>query len=169
MRNQDVLALFDYSYWATWTVLAAVKAMPIETYTQPSTITWRNLRGTLVHTLDVEQSWRRRLLGEPKEVWDAELSAETFPTPAELDTYWRGDAAKMRTWLAGLDDDALAATVDLGPKDCFPLWYFLVHIVTHGIEQRRDAATLIKHFGGESPELEFLWFADSLGDPERPL
>ena len=74
----------------------------------------------------------------------------------------------MRAWLTELDDAALAATVDLGPKDRFPLWYFLVHIVTHGIEQRRDAATLIKHFGAEPPELEFLWFADSLSDLERP-
>lgn len=164
MRNQDLLALFDYNYWATWTALEAVKAMPIEAFTQSSTITWRNLRDTLVHTLDVEQSWRRRLLGEPKEVWDAELSAERFTSPAELETYWRRDAAEMRTWLAGLDDDALAATMDLGPKDRFPLWYFLVHIVTHGIEQRRDAATLIKQFGGDPPELEFLWFADSLND-----
>ena len=167
MRNQDLVALFDYSYWATWTILAAVKAMPIEAFTEPVTITWRNLRDTLVHTLDVEQSWRRRLLGEPKEVWDAELSAEGFPTPAELETYWRSDAAEMRAWLAELDDAALAATVDLGPKDRFPLWYFLVHVVTHGIEQRRDAATLIKYFGAEPPELEFLWFADSLSDPKR--
>jgi len=168
MRNQDLLALFDYNYWATWTIVAAVKALPIEAFTQPSTITWRNLRGTLVHTLDVEQSWRRRLLGEPKEVWDAELSAEKFATTAELETHWRSDAAEMKTFLAGLDDSALAAIVDLGPKDRFPLWYFLVHVITHGIEQRRDAATLIKHFGGEPPELEFLWFADSLSALERP-
>jgi rhodanese-related sulfurtransferase len=109
MRNPDILALFDYNYWATWTVLEAAKALPAEAFTAPSTITWRNLRGTLVRTLDVEQSWRRRLLAEPKEIWDAELPAEKFSTPAELETYWRSDAKEMRTWLAGLDDAAMAA------------------------------------------------------------
>jgi uncharacterized damage-inducible protein DinB len=89
VRNPDILALFDYNYWATWTVLEAVKALPPEAFTKPSTVTWRNLRGTLVHTLDVEQSWRRRLLGEPKQVWDAELPAEDFATPAELETSWK--------------------------------------------------------------------------------
>jgi uncharacterized damage-inducible protein DinB len=70
----------------------------------------------------------------------------------------------MVDWLHGLDDERLAAIVDLGPKDQFPLWFFLVHIVTHGTEQRRDASILLKNLGYEAPELEFLWYADSLSD-----
>lgn len=166
MRNQDLVAFLDYGYWATWQVLGAAAAVPLEEFTIPTTITWRNLRGTLVHALDVEQSWRRRLSGDDKEIWDAELPAHRFRTPAELEAYWRGDAVEMRDWLADLDDATLAAPVDLGPNERFPLWFYVVHIVTHGIEQRRDAATLLTHFGHEAPQLEYLWYADSLGrDP----
>ena len=164
MRKRDVLALFDYNYWANWKIIGAAGEMPSELFTAPTSITWRNVRGTLVHTLDVEQSWRRRIRGEDKAVWDVELPAERFPIAADLEAFWRTDSREMLDWLAQLDDERLAATIDLGPRDRFPLSYFLVHIVTHGTEQRRDVSNLLRHFGHEAPELEFLWFADSLGD-----
>lgn len=163
MRKQDVMALFDYNYWANWKVLAAVRQMPPDQYVAPVSVTWRNVRGTLVHALDVEQSWRRRIRGDDKAVWDVELPVGRFATAADLEAFWRTDALEMLDWLGEFDDASLAATIDLGPRDRFPLWYFLVHIVTHGTEQRRDVSTLLRHFGHEAPELEFLWFADSLG------
>ncbi len=162
MRQTDVIALFEYNYWANWTVLGATTKASVEQFTARKTVTWRNLRGTLVHTLDVEQSWRRRLQGEPKSIWDAELAAKKFETVERLEAYWRTDAAEMLDWLRSLSDDQLAAVIDLGPKDRFPLWFFLVHIVTHGTEQRRDVSILLKNLGLEAPELEFLWYADSL-------
>lgn len=162
MRKRDVLALFDYNYWANWKVFEAIAELPLEQFTAPTSITWRNMRGTLVHTLDVEQSWRRRLRGEDKAIWDAQLPAEGFETAAELQAYWRTDAREMLTWLEELHDRDLAATVDLGPRDRFPLWYFLIHIVTHGTEQRRDVSLLLKSLGHDALELEFLWYADSL-------
>lgn len=165
MRRRDVLALFDYNYWANWKILRAARELPPEQFTATTSITWRNLRDTLVHTLDVEQSWRRRLRGEDKAIWDAELPGDRFDTADELEAYWRTDASEMLSWIGEFDDRGLAATVDLGPRDRFPIWYFLAHIVTHGTEQRRDAAILLKNFGHEAPELEFLWYADSLGDP----
>jgi hypothetical protein len=48
------------------------------------------------------------------------------------------------------------------------MWLFLVHIVTHGIEQRRDVATIVTQLGIEVPELEFLWYADSLKPLDVP-
>lgn len=79
MRKPDVLALFDYNYWANWKVVRAAGEMPLEQFTAPTSITWRNVRGTLVHTLE-----------------------------------------------------------------------------------RRDVSILLKNFGHEAPELEFLWYADTL-------
>lgn len=169
MRKRDVLALFEYNYWANWKIVGAAGEILPEQFTAPTSITWRNLRGTLVHTLDVEQSWRRRLRGEEKAVWDAELPADRFANVLELEAYWRTDAQEMLVWLEEFDDERLAVMVDLGPRDRFPMWFFLVHIVTHGTEQRRDVSILLKNLGHEAPELEFLWYADSLRDPETSL
>lgn len=162
MRTADIQPLFDFTYWGDRQILQAAAALPAADFIRPVTITHRNLRGTLVHTLDVEMSWRRRLRGEPKEIWDASLSVDDYPTVDALAEHWARDEAEMRAWLASLGDDDMTAIADLGDDDRFPLWYYLVHIVTHSEQQRRDAQLIFRHFGHEPPDLEFLYYADSL-------
>jgi uncharacterized damage-inducible protein DinB len=168
MRTTDIQALFDFTYWADRQVLDAAATIPTEDFVRPISITYRNLRDTLVHTLDVELSWRRRLRGEPKDAWDVSLAVDRYPTVAELRKHWSRDEAEMRTWLASLSDDDLATVVDLGNTDRFPLWYYLVHIVTHSEQQRRDAQIILAHLGHEPPDLEFLYYADSLAGGSEP-
>jgi uncharacterized damage-inducible protein DinB len=162
MRTVDMEALFDFTYWADRTILEASSALPAEAFSRRVSITYRDLRGTLVHALDVEMSWRRRLRGEPRSVWDASLAVEDYPTVAVLEARWAQDEAEMRAWIHGLADADLAATQDLGDGDRFPLWFYLVHIVTHSEQQRRDAQLILRHLGSEPPDLEFLYYADSL-------
>jgi uncharacterized damage-inducible protein DinB len=162
MRSTEIHAMFDFTYWADRQVLAAAAMIPVEQFVQLASITYRNLRDTLVHTLDVEMSWRRRLRGEPKEVWDAALSPDAYPTVPDLAADWARDEVEMRRWLASLDDADLAAIQDLGDGDRFPLWNYLMHIVIHSEQQRRDAQILLRSLGHEPPELEFLDYADSL-------
>ena|SRR6188474_30164 len=162
MRRADILTLFDFTYWANRQILAAAADLPTEVFTAPAAFTYRNLRGTLVHTLDVELSWRRRLRGEPREVWDRSLADADYATVTELAAQWAADEALMRPWLETLTDDELADVVDLGNADRFPLWYYLVHVVTHGTHQRRDAALIVERAGNTPPELDFLYYADSL-------
>ena len=168
MRTADIQALCDFTYWADRQILRAAAALPTEDFTRPVAITYRNLRGTLVHTLDVEMSWRRRLRGEPKEVWDTSLSVDDYATAEVLANHWARDEAETRAWLASLADDDLLAIADLGNADRFPLWYYLVHIVTHSEQQRRDAQLILRHLGHEPPDLEFLYYADSLVSDDRP-
>ena len=75
MRTVDIEALFDFTYWADRMVLEASSVLPAESFSRAVSMTYRDLRGTLVHTLDVEMSWRRRLQGGPRAVWDASLAA----------------------------------------------------------------------------------------------
>ncbi len=163
MRTADIQALFDFTYWADRAILQAAAGITEAEFKAPISITYRNLCGTLVHALDVEMSWRRRLRGEPKEIWDASLSVDDYPTVDALSERWAQDEAEMRTWLASLHDVDLIAIWDLGNADRFPLWFYLVHIVTHSEQQRRDAQLILRHFGQEPPDLEFLYYADSLG------
>jgi uncharacterized damage-inducible protein DinB len=162
MRREDVITLFDYSYWANRQILDAAAQLPEKALDGPARFTWRTLRDTLLFTLDVERSWRGRLRGEPRQTWDVPLRAEDYPTLRDLAQRWRGDELEMRAWLEGLDDVALSSVVDLGPKDRFPLWYFLLHMITHSIHQRRDAALLLKQAGRDPPELDFLYYVDQI-------
>ena len=162
MRPPDIATLFDFNYWANRQLLAAAAAASTEQFTAPPKFTYRGLRGTLVHTLDIELSWRTRLRGGPKDVWDRTLDDDDYPTVAALAEHWARDEAEMRAWLATLTDEDLAAIADLGDKDRFPLWYYLVHIVTHSEQQRRDATLILNAYGHPVPDLEFLYYADSL-------
>jgi uncharacterized damage-inducible protein DinB len=162
MRTVDIEALFDFTYWADRRVLEAASAVPARAFSQPVSISYRDLRGTLVHTLDVEMSWRRRLRGEPKAIWDSSLAVEDYATVPALAERWARDEAEMRAWIHGLTDTDLAEIQDLGDGDRFPLWFYLVHIVTHSEQQRRDAQLILRHLGSDPPDLEFLYYADSL-------
>jgi uncharacterized damage-inducible protein DinB len=162
VRADDVRRLFDYSYWANRQILAAATELSEAQLAKPASFTWRNLHDTLLFALDVERSWRGRLRGEPKEVWDSFLDAKDYPALTDVAQHWARDEQEMRAWLGGLDDGDVSSVVDLGGGDRFPLWYFLMHILTHSAHQRRDAILLLKEAGREPAEIDFLYYADQI-------
>lgn len=163
MRNADLVKLFDHSYWANHQVLQAASGLTEAEFAAPSDCTTRGLRATLVHSLDVEWSWRLRLLGEPPDAWgpEVELRPEDYPTADAVAEHWRRDEAEMRVWLGTLGDEELARPIDLSKSNRFPLWYYVVHILTHSAQQRADAATLLTRMGHSPGDLDFLDFADT--------
>lgn len=102
MRLSDLRVLVDYHYWATRRVLAAAEGLTDDEFRQTSGGTTRDLRATLVHALDVEWSWRRRLQGEPAEDWESELPLDDYPNVRALSERWARDEAEMRAWIDGL-------------------------------------------------------------------
>jgi uncharacterized damage-inducible protein DinB len=167
MRRRDIETLFGFSYWTRDRVLECAAKLTRAEFQTPAGVTTRNLRATLVHTLDVEWSWRGRLQGQPKEVWKRELAVEDYPTAATLIDHWRRDEQEMKAWLATLDDGRLAAPHDLmpsgvmaTPKERFPLWYFVLHIHTHTQQQLSDAAVLLTRMRQSPGNIEFLDYAD---------
>jgi uncharacterized damage-inducible protein DinB len=164
MRPSDILSLFGFNYWANRHLLEVASKLAPPEWTAASDITTRGLRATLVHTLDVEWSWRLRLQKRPREERgpDVELEPADYPDVASLAAHWAKDEHEMRVWLASLDDDALEADWNDGGKGSFPLWYFLMHLITHSQQQRSDAAMLLTRSGHSPGNIEFLDFADTL-------
>ncbi len=69
----------------------------------------------------------------------------------------------MRTWVDGLSDEELAAPPRVRGEIGAPLWFYVMHILTHGTLQRADVAVLLTQAGHSPGDLDFLDFADSLG------
>lgn len=155
------MPLVDFTYWGNRHLLDVASKLTPEHWVAPRDITERSLRGTLVHALDVELSWRLCLQKRPKEEWDGELKPEDYPTAALLAEHWARDEAEMRAWLATLDDATLASNWDISDKRLFPLWTYVVHIVTHSQQQRSDAAILLTRAGHSPGNIEFLDYADT--------
>lgn len=159
--RDGVIALFDYNYWADRHLLDVAAKLTPAAWRANSDVTTRGLRATLVHALDVERSWRLRLQKRPKAEWDAELDPASYDDPTTLADEWRRDEAEMRAWLSTLDQVALDAEWNDGGRDRFPLWFFLVHVITHSQQQRSDAAILLTRIGHSPGDIDFLNYVDS--------
>lgn len=164
MRRKDLETLFGFSYWMKDRVLDCTAKLTRAEFQAPSGVTTRDLRGTLVHTLDVESSWRARLQGKPEAVWKKELRMTDYPTAKALIDHWRRDEQEMKAWLATLDDERLAQIheLDSTSKERFPLWYYVMHIHTHTQQQLSDAAVLLTRMRQSPGNVDFLDFADHL-------
>ncbi len=160
MRQRELATLFDYTYWAHRRILTTAARLTDAQFTLRSVIVGRDLRATLVHTLDVECSWRLRLQRRPEPEWRKTLSVTNYGNAAALADHWQRDEAEMRAWVASLDDDTLARSADLDPKEQYPVWYYLIHMVTHSQQHRAEAAQLLTQLGQSPGDLDFLDYAD---------
>ena len=162
MRISEATTLFDYLYWTRDAVLAATAELEAEEFTGTDTVTTRDLRATLVHELDVQWSWRERLKGADWDEWgpDAELTADGYPTIESLREHWARDEIEMRAWLASLTDADLDAP-PVRQEDRLPLWQFVMHLISHGIQQFSEAAVLLTRAGHSPGDIGFLEFVAS--------
>lgn len=127
----------------------------------PDPPTIRNLLATLVHELDVEWSWRRRLEAEDRTAFppdDADLEADEFPSIVSLRSRWTAEEREMRAWLASLTDADLDGPCGVERNRSHPLWYHLQHLYTHAMQQFSDAAVLLSLAGRSPNEIDFLEF-----------
>lgn len=165
MQTADIRALFDYLYWRRDRVLAGADALGMASFPATAGPGSRDLRGTLVHELDVERSWRLRLQGAPDTEWDRTLQDGDYPTVRVLRTQWARDETEMREWIAGLSDAHLAASMTVNRLDGFALEAYLTHVVMHGIQSFSEAGLLLAGAGHSVGDVDFLDSYDDLGPP----
>ena len=160
MRVTDATDLFEHLYWTRDRILQAAAHLDASAFTASDTVTNRDLRATLVHELDVQWSWRERLKGADWEEWgeDAELRGDDYPTVDAVAEHWRRDEAVMREWLSSLTDADLD-TPPVRDEDRQPLWHYVMHLYSHGLQQFSETAvllTLAEHSPGDIGFLEFV-------------
>jgi uncharacterized damage-inducible protein DinB len=158
VRTSEATTLFDYLYWVRDTVIGAASQLDEAAFTSAGTVTNRDLRATLVHELDVQWSWRERLRGADWAEWgeEAELRGEDYPTLEAVAEHWRRDEAEMRAWLASLTDTDLDAPPVRDEDRGQPLWIYVMHLISHGIQQFSEAAVLLTRAGHSPGDIGFL-------------
>ena len=166
VHANDLIGLFEYLYWVRDRALVQAAALTPAGFVDPATVAYRDIRATFVHELDVERSWRLRLLGEPSNVWDSTLDPVDFPDIGTLVDHWQDDEGETLNWLSELTDDELAAPVTVNGLEGFPLSTYLVHVVMHGIESLSAAAILLHRTGHSVGEVGYLDFMDAVGAPD---
>jgi uncharacterized damage-inducible protein DinB len=160
MDQNEVTDRFRYLYWIRDRILAEAAKLP-ERFADPTPVAFRDFRGTLVHELDVERSWRLRLQGTPRDVWDVTLQPADYPDLSTLAEHWRRDEADTMAWLAGLNDADVMAPVTVNDLEGFALATYLEHIVMHGIESLSGAAILLHRRGQSVGDVGYLDYIDA--------
>jgi uncharacterized damage-inducible protein DinB len=163
VRSAEIRALIGYLYWIRDRVLVAAADAGPDAFRSTHAGSARDLQATLVHELDVEAGWRARLSGAE----EIDLDPADFPTIGAITEHWRRDEAEMRRWLATLTDEALAAPPPREANQSFPLWYYLVHVVSHGIQELEEAVVLLGVSGQAPRDLGFLDYADTTAERDE--
>jgi uncharacterized damage-inducible protein DinB len=160
MNQNDILALFDYNYWATTRVLSAAANLTPDQFTAPAGLSHGSVRGALAHTLIAEIVWRLRCA---EGISLAALPADSdFPTVDVLRERWHDEEQKMRTYLKSLTNVALNQTVHYKTTKGVPyenvLWNLLAHVINHGTQFRSEAAVALTAYGHSPGDLDLLAF-----------
>ena len=154
-----ISTLIDYNSWANERILLAADRVREEQFLAPAGFSWGGLRGTLVHTLSAEWSWRSRWQGVSPA---APLDPADLPTVSALRTRWHAEQAALRDFVAKLTEPALAQTVKYvrmsGSASEEPLWQLIIHLVNHGTQHRAEAAALLTEYGHSPGDLDFVVF-----------
>jgi uncharacterized damage-inducible protein DinB len=159
MHLADIKLLYDYNYWANQRILAMTAQVTPEQFVAPSSHSFSSLRGTLVHTLDVEFSWRLVLQGQG---FPPEMKAADFPTTGAIQERWQQEEQTMQAYLDTLHDEDLAGIIRYpvggGVVRERLLWHILFHVVNHGMQHRSEAANLLTIYGQSPGEIDFNLF-----------
>jgi uncharacterized damage-inducible protein DinB len=148
MHTDDLERLYDYGYWATRRLFAALAPLTDEQFTQIVPGTQKSIRNTLVHVLSAEWGWLDRCGGHKR---GPRLVAEHFATAEVLIAGWRQFERHMRDFLAELMDEDLGRQVHFtlgdGPERSLPLGDLLEHAAIHGAHHRGQVALLLGMIG----------------------
>lgn len=160
MNKAEILMLFDYSAWANRRILDAAEGLSQEQFISPAGLDYGSLRGTLVHILSAETTWRKRCQEGISP--SSSLVEDAFPTLAALRERWSEAELAMTAFLASLTDEDLQRTIHYRTTKGVPyedaLWQLLLHVVNHGTQHRAEAAITLTQHGCSPGNVDLIVF-----------
>jgi uncharacterized damage-inducible protein DinB len=159
MNKKDIYVLYEYNRWANALILGAASKISEAQFLASSQFPHGGLRPTLVHTLFGEWVWRMRWQGSPQNVrW----KPQDFPTFASLQTRWLEEEIKLMAFVDGLTEKRLKAEFDYvsteGEAHRRVVWEAMVHLVTHGMQHRSEAAAMLTAMGQSPGDIDLIVF-----------
>ena len=157
MNNTDVADLYRYNSWANERMASAILALPHEAFTRRVGGSYPSISESFSHIVSVEWVWLERWHGTNP---TAAPSWASSKDPAELVERMRDVDFRRATFLAGLSEDDLRATVSFallsGTRGAHRLRDLLVHVANHSTYHRGQLASMLRQVGAAPPPTDFL-------------
>lgn len=164
MNLSDITDLYGYDCWANLHILDTAEKVSPAQLTGHVEHSHGSLRGTLVHTLDAEESWRTRMTEGHS---TPDLDEGAFPDVASIRARWQREQKIMSDFLASLKDEDLGKTIryTAGEQEYQRvLWHCIVHMIDHGTQHRSEAAAILTGYGRSPGDVHFmLWIREHRG------
>jgi uncharacterized damage-inducible protein DinB len=160
MNISDIHLIYDYNYWANKLIMRTAAQLTPPQFAEKLDYSFGGVRGTLVHMLDTEHSWRH--IFQTSRIIEYDLAdIEPFSTLESIVAYWQTEENAMRAYLNGLSDgdmeNILRYDIPEGKRERV-LWHCLVHVVNHGTQHRSECAVMLTNFGYSPGDLDMTRF-----------
>lgn len=154
MNSSDITTLVRFNFWANDRILARCEQISTDEFTRAHAPDpgWHSLRGILVHTLDTEYGWRSVLQAHDD---DVVLEADDFANVAALKERWNKERAAWSDYANQLSDESINLGYGADPQHGLKVWQVIMHVITHGIQHRGEAAVILTGYGQSPGELDF--------------
>lgn len=131
-----------------------------EQFTQPSDYSIGSVHEQLVHTMEVEWLWLRRLQNVPPDTFH---QAMDYPTRDSIRARWDMIEAAWRAFLNGLPEGDLTGYAEYtsrtdGKVYRTPLFEALTQVLHHGTDHRAQTLAQIHRVGGETIAQDYVYY-----------
>jgi uncharacterized damage-inducible protein DinB len=150
--------LYEYGAWANERLLARAALLSDAELRSKLSEGALPILESFVHMLSAERRWHARWQEMPL---PAGLTPVDLPTIVAVRRAGEELALARRSYIAGLDDEALAARIrwqDGSETRALLRWQGLVQVANHGTQHRSEIAAMLTDLGHSPGDLDFgLW------------
>lgn len=168
MEPQQIVELFDYTYWAFDRVWSAIGQLSDAQFTEDLGYSLGSVRNIVVHLMSGHRRWLSRLQGT---ALPAHLRFDDFPSRHAVRIEWDKEREKFLEYVASLSEGHLGQPVphampDRGIESAPERWEILLHLVNHSTDHRSQILALLNsEFGIATPEHDFIIYLWERGNP----
>jgi uncharacterized damage-inducible protein DinB len=159
MNVEDFRLLYDYNAWADHRTLEACAELSEEQFTRDLGSSFRSVRDTLVHIMQVEWLWLERWHGRSPTSFAANGE---YSNVASVRSRWLEIERDLLDYVASLTSEEVQRVVrhqtTAGVPQAQPLWQMLQHLVNHGTYHRGQVATMLRQLGAKPLATDLIYF-----------
>jgi uncharacterized damage-inducible protein DinB len=157
MSNLAVIkSLFLHSYWADDRIFDRASRIDEERLFSPIRMPHQSLFGTLFHAIGAEWLWINRCQGISPANFLSEKEIADLPALREK---WQEQQQITIRFLESLKASDLDRRINYQSISGEPrsniLWHILVHVPTHSLQHRAEAAQILTEYGESPGDLDF--------------